>query len=298
MRALMCQPDFFRVQEVINVWMSVARQPRLSRARRQWQNLFCSYHALGVELWCIEPEPGLQDMCFTANAGWCNWGKMILSQFYSHRIARARQGEIAQYARWFTKFHNKFTDIEPIPFPVADMGFEGQGDVITIGEKKTQAIILIGYGQGRTDRDAAHVLAELHGLSVRQIIPLRLIDPRFYHLDTACLFVPPRMFVYYPPAFSARDRRTIAALPVDHVAVSEKDALRFVCNGVFVKHCLKTNMQHPEITVLMNRPSAALRSEIESRGYGVCSVPMDEFRKGGGSLRCLTLFIPELEEET
>lgn len=53
---------------------------------------------------------------------------------------------------------------------------EGQGDLLMVGER-----VLAGYGF-RTDQRAHAEIAAVLGLPV---VSLELVDPRFYHLDTA-----------------------------------------------------------------------------------------------------------------
>ena len=68
-RFLMCPPDLYDVEYVINPWMEGnVRRSSLQLAAEQWQGLkkLIERHAV-VEL--IPPQPGLPDMVFTANAG-------------------------------------------------------------------------------------------------------------------------------------------------------------------------------------------------------------------------------------
>lgn len=286
MRVLMCQTDYFRIDIEINDWMDKNRQPDQDRARRQWQRIVSIYERLGVIYWFIEPEPECQDMCFAANAGWCRWGKVILSNFVAPKVAEVRQAEILYYENWFRKYRAKMLGIEIVPFPMPGKGFEGQGDVVTVGSGKNDSLILVGYGQGRTDYEAAQALAQVHRLSKDQVIPLRLVNGKFYHLDTACLFIPPKTLLYYPDAFDAAGKRILETLPVEPLPVDDEDAYRFVCNGVFVQGRTGT-------TVVINRPSKKLEDQLHNRGYRVCRINTSEFIKSGGSVRCLTFFLPE-----
>ena len=68
-RLLVCPPTHFGVEYVINPWMAgnvgAASQ---ANAMRQWDALveILEDHA---DVYAIEPEPGLPDMCFAANGG-------------------------------------------------------------------------------------------------------------------------------------------------------------------------------------------------------------------------------------
>lgn len=285
-RVLMCQPDFLRIDIEINEWMNKNSPPHVKLAKKQWQRVAREYDKLDVDLWYIEPERESQDMCFSANAGWCRWGKMILSNFVTPKVAEARRHEPYHYKKWFEKYRAELLDIEVVRFPLVDVSFEGQGDVVTVGKGRKNSIILVGYGQGRTDYRAVDVLREIHGFQKDQVVPMRLVDPRFYHLDTACLYIPPSTFLYYPDAFDTAGKRLIEGLGMNLLAVDEEDAIRFVCNGVFIE-------QEDKTTILMNSPSEKLKNQLQERGYRVVTVDTSEFIKSGGSVRCLTLFLPE-----
>lgn len=291
MRVLMCPPDFLRIEKVINSWMDEKRQPYLTLARRQWQNILKAYLEVGMELWFIEPEPECQDMCFSANAGWCRWGKVILSNFKG-KIAEVRQPEVSKYFDWFSRYRAKLLNVEVIPFPEPGIAFEGQGDVVTIdvGKSKEDAIVLMGFGQNRTDFEAAEVLRAIH--KELRVIPIRLVDSFFYHLDTACIFIPPKTFMYYPKAFGPDAIQIIKTLPADLIEIEEEDAFHFVCNGVFVRELWG------KVAFITNKISLRLKARLWSRGIRVVEVYTTEFMKSGGSARCLTLFLPEEKDSS
>ena len=68
MNILMCKPTFFDVDYQINPWMRQERPVNKARAQSQWQSLYQTIQRLGkIDL--IEPQQGLPDMVFTANAG-------------------------------------------------------------------------------------------------------------------------------------------------------------------------------------------------------------------------------------
>ena len=68
-RILMCPPDFFTVDYVINPWMA-GHEDSLSveLARRQWHQLRDKL-AEFADIVTMDPQPELPDMVFTANAG-------------------------------------------------------------------------------------------------------------------------------------------------------------------------------------------------------------------------------------
>jgi hypothetical protein len=68
-RILMCPPDYYGIEYEINPWMNRARGSSRERARQQWQKLHDTLAGLGVVVERLEPQPGLPDLVFTANAG-------------------------------------------------------------------------------------------------------------------------------------------------------------------------------------------------------------------------------------
>lgn len=90
--------------------------------------------------------------------------------------------------------------------------------------------------------------------------------------------------MYYPHAFDARSQARIAALvPAEYrIPVTQTDAYDFACNAV---NCSRD--------IFLNQASAALVSQLQSRGFVVHQTPLTEFMKAGGSAKCLTLKLNE-----
>ena len=88
--------------------------------------------------------------------------------------------------------------------------------------------MLAGYGF-RTDRRAHDEIAELIGMPV---VSLELVDPRFYHLDTALAVLDDTTIAYYPPAFSDESRATLHELFPDAIEVASADAYVLGLNAV------------------------------------------------------------------
>lgn len=301
MRALMCPPDFIGIKKEINVWMDKKNPPRRERARKGWLRLVGRYIKLGVELWFIEPKPPYQDMCFPANAGWCRWGKLIFGNFVGN-MALARMGELAHYRRWFENHRSHFPDIELVHWPQSSRGFAGQGDVVTIGARKKDAIIFMGYElttcpeRRRTDYEAHSIVREIHGLASHQVQPISLVDKRLYDLDLMCLYIPPlgafpQTLLWYPPGTDRAGQNIISGVvdKRDQIILTAEDAYNASCNGVFIQ-------KHGSTTILIHNPSQRLRAQLTERGYRVIRQPMREALKNGGTIRCSTLFLPKEEE--
>ena len=258
----MCAPDFFDVSYEINAWMRIANGPDPEAARRQWAALYdILREEVGADVQLVPPQPGLPDMVFTANAGLTHGDWFVPSRFRPIE----RQGEVAFFVEWMLQngFH-----LKPLTEEVAG-AFEGEGDALFFGDR-----LLTGYGQ-RSDRAACLGVGELLGVDV---LPLCLVDSRWYHLDTCLIPVAPDLLAYYPPAFDADANRALEALPGDKILLTEPDALRFGGNAVVAGD-----------QIVLNSGCDALAEALSERGYTVHATDLSEFIKSGGSAKCLVL---------
>ncbi|MFN3927826.1 MAG: TIGR00300 family protein [Pseudanabaenaceae cyanobacterium] len=267
-RILMCPPDFYDVDYVINPWMegNVHRSSR-EKAVAQWQNLYQQLKEL-AEIELLPSVLGLPDMVFTANAGLVLGDKFILSRFYHPE----RQKEEPYFKKWFSEQGFQILELPP------DLPFEGAGDALF---DRGGNWLWAGYGF-RSELDAHVYLAKWLGI---EVLSLRLIDPRFYHLDTCFCPLTDGYLMYYPPAFDAYSNRLIEwrIPPEKRIIVSENDALNFACNAVNVGR-----------TILLNQASDRLRSQLAELGFHIIETPLTEFMKAGGAAKCLTIKITEV----
>jgi N-dimethylarginine dimethylaminohydrolase len=256
----MCRPEHFAVDYAINPWMDVTRGADRELAIRQWETLRRTYLDLGHEVQLIDPEPGLPDMVFAANGGLVIEGQALGARF-THAERRA---EGPAYLRWFES-----ADLKAVTEPVHVN--EGEGDFLVVG-----GLVLAGTGF-RTDPGAHGEVQELFGLPV---VSLQLVDPRFYHLDTALAVLGERDVAYYPEAFSPGSRAVLQRLFPHAVLASEADATVLGLNAV----------SDGRNVVL---PSAAtdLAAQLRDRGYTPVGVDLSELLKAGGSVKCCTLEI-------
>lgn len=266
-RILMCPPDHYDVDYVINPWMEGnIHKSKSDRAVEQWQQL---HHVLKdlaiVDL--VTPQKGVPDMVFTANAGLVLGDNVVLSRFYHPE----RQGEEPHFKKWFED--NGFKVFE-LP---KDLPFEGAGDALLDREGRW---LWAGYGF-RSELDSHPYLAKWLDI---EVLSLRLIDERFYHLDTCFCPLTGGYLLYYPGAFDSYSNHLIEKrVPqAKRIAIAEADAVNFACNSVNV-----------EQSVVMNKASAALKQRLEDIGFKVIETPLTEFLKAGGAAKCLTLRITE-----
>ncbi|MBA5868303.1 MAG: hypothetical protein GDA67_16545 [Nitrospira sp. CR1.3] len=261
-RLLVCPPDYFRIDYEINPWMHRSNVVNPDQAVLQWHRLMqVLEEELGVVLERMKPVAGLPDLVFTANAGVVVGRRAVPSRFRYPE----RQREEAHFEGWFHDHGYEVVTLDE------GMYFEGAGDLLGFPN-----CWFGGYRQ-RSDIRAFPILSEIYG---KEILPLELMDSRFYHLDTCFCPLSGGDLLYYPPAF---DRYGQAAImerigPKQRLPVLEHEALKFACNAVCVGKRVILPAGCPDTMAL-----------LESRGYQPYPVPLDEFMKSGGSAKCLTL---------
>ncbi|WP_285730754.1 dimethylargininase [Nocardiopsis sp. ATB16-24] len=259
---LMCRPTYFAVEYAINPWMDPSAGVDRERAIRQWEGLRDLYRELGHRVSEIAPVEGLPDMVFAANGALVVDGKV-----YGARFAGAeRTPEGPAYLEWFREAGYGRTR-EPKHVN------EGEGDFIVLDE-----VILAATGF-RTEA-AAHQEAER--FLGRPVVTLQLIDPRFYHLDTALFALSGDRIVYYPGAFSPGSRRVLRSLYPDAILATEEDAAVLGLNSVCDGH-----------NVVMAAEATTLAARLRALGHEVHPVELDELRKAGGGAKCCTLELRE-----
>ncbi|HEY8506685.1 MAG TPA: arginine deiminase-related protein, partial [Gemmataceae bacterium] len=189
-RILMCPPDHYGIEYEINPWMNRSLGAVRSLAFAQWRRLHDALERLGVRIEILEPRPGLPDLVFTANAGLVYRDRFFSSSF-RHEV-RAR--ESPYFDAWFADH-----GFEVIHLPEG-MYFEGAGDALFCGDE-----LFAGY-RIRSDAQAHQWVGAELGV---RVLPLELVNPRFYHLDTCFCPLAPGEALYYPGAFDEYGRRVL-----------------------------------------------------------------------------------------
>jgi N-dimethylarginine dimethylaminohydrolase len=263
-RYLMCPPTYFGVQYAINPWMQPHRPVDAGRAQRQWRRLHAALVALGHEVALMPPRDGLPDLVFTANGGIVIGDRALVPRFRHPE----RAPESAEFAMAMAELGiGEVRQSEHVN--------EGEGDFLLFGDR-----ILAGTGL-RSDPAAVDEVAGYFGVPT---IALRLVDPRFYHLDTALAHLDDTLAVYWPGAFDRHSLGLLRELLPDAVLADEDDAA-----------ALALNMVSDGRTVLMNAERVRLARQIAERGFEIVHVQTDELRKAGGGAKCCVLELhPEL----
>lgn len=257
-RYVMCPPEHFAVSYAINPWMDPDAAVDVDRAMTQWQGLHDTYVQLGHEVQVVPPEQGLPDMVFAANGAFVVGGIVIGARFrYPQRAAEADA-----YAGWLSTAG--YGEVQRPQYVN-----EGEGDFLVSGDT-----ILAGTGF-RTDPRAHREVAELTG---REVVSLTLVDPRYYHLDTALCVLDDDTIAYLPDAFDGPSRKVLERRYPEALLVSPADAAVLGLNAVSDGR-----------NVVLPEEAAGFAGTLEAHGFTAVPVALDELRKAGGGPKCCTM---------
>jgi len=263
---LMCRPEHFTVSYTINPWMVPANPTDTARAVQQWQVLYDTYVALGHDVRLIDPIDGLPDMVYTANGGFVIDGVAYGAKFrFQERVP-----EGPAFMEWFRD--NGYEVAEPVEVN------EGEGDFLLVGDT-----ILAGTGF-RSTGDSHRELRDVFG---KEVVSLTLVDPRFYHLDTAISVLDPvegeggverANIAYLPGAFDEASQRVLAERFPDAIRVTDEDGAVFGLNS-----------SSDGLNVIISPRAKGFEAQLRERGYNPVLVDLSELLLGGGGIKCCTL---------
>ncbi len=258
---LMCRPTHYTIAYEINPWMSLKRQANAARACAQWNRL---YHlltqTLGLRVRLLPPRPGMPDLVFTANAGLVQ-GKLVIRSRFRYP---QRQREEPIVERYFRRAGFRVVRLS------RSCRFEGEGDALWMGRT-----LVFGF-QFRSDAPAHEELARVLNA---EVLPVELVDRRFYHLDTCFCPLDAATALWFPQAFDRYGRQVLERLVPHLIDAGEADATQFVCNAVVVGRDV----------VLHDGISPSLQRRLGRRGFRLHPLDLSEFLKAGGSAKCLVL---------
>ena len=254
---LMCRPNYFTVVYRINPWMDPRLPTDTALAVSQWEVLYRTYLDLGFDVHLIDPIDGLPDMVYSANGGF-----VIDNIAYGASFTYPeRQPEGPAYMEWFEA--NGF-DVR-----VPENVNEGEGDFLLVGNR-----ILAGTGF-RSASNSHEEIAEIFG---REVVTLKLINPSFYHLDTAIAVLDDTNIAYLESAFDDESLAKLRALFPDAILATEDDAA-----------VLGLNSYSDGYNVVIASRAKDFERQLRERGYNPIGVDLSELLLGGGGVKCCTL---------
>ena len=258
---LMCRPEHFTVVYRINPWMDPAKPTNTALAVAQWQTLHDTYVGLGFDVQLIDPVEGLPDMVYAANGGTVIGG-IAYGASFTHA---QRQPEGPAYMDWFRAAGFDVREPEEVN--------EGEGDFLLVGD-----VILAGTGF-RSDSSSHDELRRITG---REVVTLTLVNPSFYHLDTAIAVLDSRPgqehIAYLPAAFDEPSLEILRARYPDAILVSEEDAA-----------VLGLNSFSDGRNVVIAARAKGFEQQLRDAGYNPIGVDLSELLLGGGGVKCCTL---------
>ena len=254
---LMCRPEHFTVSYRINPWMHPEDPTDTSLALKQWTVLYDTYVDLGFAVHLIDSLPGLPDMVYAANGGFVLDGIAYGAKFHYPE----RQPEGPAYMEWF---RSQGLDVrEP------EATNEGEGDFLLVGDT-----ILAASGF-RSDTSSHQEIADIYG---RDVVSLQLVNPSYYHLDTALAVIDPTTIAYLPSAFDEASLSILRERYPDAILATEEDAAFLGLNSFSDGH-----------NVVIAERATTFAKDLAERGYNPIGVDLSELLLGGGGVKCCTL---------
>ena len=263
---VMCAPTAFDVIDVKNPFMAGQQRVDRERAHAQWNALRDAFVSSGLHVHEVEALQHAEDMVFTANplfTGVSATGERVAVA--SRMKFQSRRAEVEPQAALLERLGYRID--RSVPDTIA---FEGGGDAVWHPLRNT---IYLGHGW-RSDASAATVLANAFGA---EIVPLRLVDERFYHLDTALCAIDEQTALVVRDAFDPAGLAEIRHRFSRIIDVPEDEKLAMAANAA-------SNWRGD---VVIERTATETIDILSRMGYRVTAVDTSEFRKSGGSVYCM-----------
>lgn len=259
MKVLLCKPTHFRIDYSINPWMVPGIKIDKSKLLEEYSGLKQTYEALGVEVLEIEQQAEYPDMVYTSDWGFVHGDKFILSKFKN----KERKGEQKIAKKFFTGL-----GYEIVTWTGRDY-FEG-GDLLARKDK-----LYFGWGK----RSSENTIPKLEELTSKEVVSFRITDPYYYHLDTCVMPLDDNNVIYFPDALTMIEQAKISYHFSNPIPITEEDARNFACNLVLID----------DNVIINDTVSKDLEVKLQTLGYKVHRTPSQEYIKGGGSIRCISL---------
>jgi glutamate dehydrogenase/leucine dehydrogenase/N-dimethylarginine dimethylaminohydrolase len=255
--------------------MDMEKQPEPTIVSEQWRQLHSLLIRIGAPVVVDRASEHAPNEVIAGDAGLA-YEKNGIRYFIASRFREpSRQGETLLFEAAFERrgFHvirNLFNSGEY---------FGGEGDLL-----EHQGILFGGWVDpsmpwARSHASAHEKVAQTVGLP---LVLLKLVNPDFYHLDTALTFLDDDTVMAYMPAFDGESQMELERrfdVPGKRlIRLSEADAKLFAANAIVFGRKL-----------VMNTVSDELAAELNELGFEVFRTPMSEFRKSGAATKASVL---------
>jgi len=257
-KVLMCHPRYYQVKFQLNPWMNPKQSVNLPVAVYQWQKLKrLIENFLNLKTVSVKPRKNLPDLVFSTDAGIVYHQTFVQANFYYQQ----RKKEVEIYKRYFKKRNYKIYQL------FKSNTFEG-GDFLFWHDK-----ILAGWGF-RTAKKAHQKLANFFG---KKLISLKLINPYFYHLDTALCILDEKTAAFYPQAFDRNSCLLIKKIFPRLIKAKKEEAFNFCLNALVYQK-----------KIITSKGLSGLADEFKSLGFQTKEIDVSEFKKACSGVHCLT----------
>ena len=251
----------------------------VEKAKAEHALILDCFKKAGIKLIKVAPPKNCQDGVYTANWGLVKDGVAVLS-----RLPKARKAEEAYAKKCLEK-----QGIKTVSVP-GNYLFSGQGDSLRCGK-----YLIAGTGY-RSDIEAQQFAAATLGLEPvlihakpqlnddgsEHINPVtNHADSLWYDLDLAVSVINNHTIAYCPDALDEESNKKLQSLNLDQILVDYEE-----CTKGFANNLVSTGKH-----VIMSNKAPKLQAELEKRGL-ICLTPdVTELKKGGGYIRCASLWL-------
>jgi N-dimethylarginine dimethylaminohydrolase len=273
LKVLLCPPNYFDVVDQKNPYMSGESPVDRVKARTQWENLRCVLQQSGCEIQTIDPVEGLEDMVFAANQIFAGekigFGKFVVPSRMKYAF---RHREVAYFADWFRARYYRVIDLD-----YGDDYLEGHGDLLWHPDGSR---IYAGYGFRSTRGGVEKFSAAMFEMGI-PVVPLHLVDPYCYHLDTCLCPLNNEAALIFPGAYSSEALASLHKFWKRVHLLTADEAHRFMGNGIVVNGSYITAHISPQLEEILHQED-----------LNPVVVETTEFEKAGGSCSCMKTLLP------
>ena len=273
LKVLLCPPNYFDVVDQKNAYMSKESRVDRVKARSQWENLCSVLQQCGCEVETIDPVDGLEDMVFVANQVFAGeklgYGKFVVP---SRMLHTSRHREVPYFADWY-----RARDYRVIDLDYGEDYLEGHGDLLWHPDGSR---VYGGYGFRSTRGGVEKFSGAMFEMGI-PVVPLHLVDPYCYHLDTCLCPLNKEAALIFPGAYSSEALASLHKFWKRVHLLTADEAHRFMGNGIVVNGSYITPYISPQLEEILHR-----------EGLNPVVVETTEFEKAGGSCSCMKMFLP------